>query len=158
MEKLAAYVDSEFGYEWQRKSSFETRAFSIVAANLAMTTLFLALSDRLELLPLLREPPSSYLILAALSTSILSIGSGLIAAIPRDYPTPDADALEELFTELTEKQSKPQDLQEELLDVRLGQLRAAVNANDKKARYSIAAFTLMGIAAACLASALLAAR
>ena len=157
LRALAAYVDRELGYEWQRKSSLETRGFAIVTANLAFITLFLAISAQLELLDNLSERSMRWLLLAALILVALSTALAVLATVPRNYPTPEATALEELLQSILDDDVSIGQTTQEIAEVSIAQLRAATEANDFKARLSVGAFIALAAATVALAAALISA-
>jgi hypothetical protein len=155
LKPLAGYVNRELAYEWQRKASFETRAFAIVTANLAITTLFFAISAQLGLEGNFRTAPMKWLLLASLLFAALSTIFAVLVAVPRDYPAPDATGLQEMFHSIVDGKHSAEEAGQDVVEVEIAQLRAATKANDYKATMSIFAFAALAAAALALAAALI---
>ena len=119
---LVEYVDSEFAFEWQRKAAFETRAFAIVSANLALATLFLAVGAQFELLAHLDESPASWLRTVAIVAAAISTSAAVAAAFPGNYSAAPADALLELLDR--SPSMKPDDIADQIARSRIAQLAA----------------------------------
>jgi len=145
---LADYVDSELAYEWQRKTSLETRAFAAVTANLGFVTLFLALSANVEFG--LDSGTAEVWIQIALGFVLLSIALAVLVAAPANYATPTLEALRSLYTRASSGDIVRQDLKSEIVEARIFQLGSARKSNKRKAVFSAASFASLGAAACCL--------
>lgn len=150
---LVEYVDSEFAFEWQRKAAFETRAFAIVSANLALTTLFLAVGAQFQLLAHLDESPASWLRTVAIVAAAISTSAAVAAAFPGNYSAAPADALLELLDRSSNM--KPDEIADQIARSRIAQLAQAKKSNATKVVFTFLSFAALGVAACALTAALL---
>jgi hypothetical protein len=149
-EALGAYIESELNYEWQRKTSFETRAFAIASGNVGLATLFLALDAQFKLTNTLGSTGERALIFTSLACAIASTLAAVFSAIPYNYPTVDHEAISDLLKAIDTGSADDADICDQVLEARLEQLRRAFHANSTKAVASIAAFIGLGLSALCI--------
>lgn len=150
---LAAYVDSEFDYEWRRKTSLETRAFALVTANLAMVTLYLAVRAQSTLLAVIQGGAPRCFAVVAFALIAISTFAAVISAAPMRYAGPHPDAFQELANSL--QSEKAASVQKEIIEARIAQLSRAFEANNRKATYAVFAFICTAGSAVALAGALI---
>lgn len=149
---LDGYLSATLATEWLRKSSFETRAFALVTANLGFVTLFLALRTQLDLAQRLDRQPASCLALLALAASVASIGAAVVSALPWNYPEVDPQALKDLSADIDA--GGADDVSGQIREVRLSQLEKTVAANNIKGVSSLVGFVGLAVGAAALVAAL----
>lgn len=143
---VATYIDSELTYEWQRKTSFETRAFALVTANLGLVTLFFAISAQTRLLRHFATGfPHAALILTLLPIAT-SLCLAVCSAMPGNYSAPTVEAIRALQGRVFDRNMSIDQVTEEVVEARLLQLESAGLTNKRRARFSMASFIALAIA------------
>lgn len=150
---LLGYADAQLGVEWQRKSGLESRALAGVTANVALVTLFFGIANQTSLLRHLAIGAAHGVLLWTLAPIGLSVLAFALAAVPGNYPAPDAAALFRLRVGLRGRTGD--DVRDELLEARIEEVRLAGASNSKKARFVVVGFWLVAIAAMCLITAVI---
>jgi hypothetical protein len=149
-EVIGAYIESELNYEWQRKASFETRAFAVASGNVGLATLFLALDAQFKFINTLTSGGERAFVFSSLGCAIISTLAAIVSAIPHNYPTVDIEAIRDLMKEVVAGKSDDTDVHDQVLEARLEQLKGATRANSAKAAASVVAFAGLGVSALCL--------
>jgi hypothetical protein len=149
------YVTGELTVEWQRKTSFENRAFALVTANFALVTFFFAITAQLKMLANLHHNPSAKLLLAALAAVGGSIAFAVVAAAPGNYPAAEVAGIEELLNDVATDDDDGQAILEEIIRTQIAQLDKARQTNSCKGFCVFVAFVALAIAAAALSAALI---
>lgn len=151
---LETYVSSELAYEWQRKNSFETRAFAVVIANLGLVTLSVAIGAQTRLFIHLSSGLPHILLISSLLPVALSLASAVLAALPSNYPAPTSAAVRALYDRMKGDQVGSQELTNQIVRARMGQLEIAVISNKRKSTYTIVAFAWLALAVTCFSASL----
>lgn len=147
LSDVADYVELEVASSWQRKTGLETRSFALVTLNLGVATLYFALQDQLGLSPLEIAAGPKTVLLVGLIASCISIFSAAGSAIPLNYPIPELDAFDELIEAVKKGETGVKD---EILQVRLHQLKSATRSNTLKAILIVLSFITFAVAATAL--------
>ena len=151
---LSEYVSASLATEWQRKSSFETRAFAVVSANVGMVTLAFVLARELALKGF--DGVARQFLLGALAATVVSIVSAVVAARPGNFGTVYPEGLRHLLTKIVDGLD-PVETAHQLVEVQLKDLEAARNANDLKVLWIGVSFAAFAVQCAMLSFALIAA-
>jgi hypothetical protein len=147
LEVLHDELRDEYAAEWQRKTAFETRAFAIVAANLAVVTFLLALSDRTGVLQSLRIGLPDKLVTAGLVVNGLSVLSALTSAIPLRYRAIGTEGFTAVLGRITGSERLSQAaVTTQSIKAKVRQLSSAKKANRFKAATSLLAFVAIAVA------------
>lgn len=146
---LNDYVTNDLAVEWQRKTSFETRAFAIVTANLASSTLLLALSDRAGLLTRISSSSGRGLAIVAMIAGLASVMTSLLSVRPRAQKSLPVVELESVLSGIL-RGAKPEEVLSATVDARLGILDTIVKANDARGRWIATAYILLAVEATVL--------
>lgn len=159
LEVLGDFVDDEYGYEWQRKGSIETRCFAIVTANVAALTVATTMADRLGLLSQLDESRVREWGVAGLVFATASIIAAVVGALPYRYSALPAQRFNELLTAINVEPeadedftwSMASDVRFVLVEAKIEQLRVAKQSNAIKAVATFVGFVALVAALGCLA-------
>lgn len=146
-ENIAAVsnvIEAEMTSAWARKASFEVRAFSIVTANLAIVTVFLAVQNALGFTAFTQNGAVRALVVTCLILVSLSLVSAGLSALPRDYPVMEKGGYGDFLKEAADGEAV--DLVVEFTEFRIGQLESATLSNEKKAFWTVLAFSLLAAA------------
>jgi len=150
---LSDYVDKEVSSAWLRKSSFETRAFSLVTLNIGAVTLYFALLKGFNLTLVANSFSSRAYFVVILLAATTSIAAAAYSALPADYPAlRDAD-FQEFLTEIYD--GKGGDHVLVMLELKIGQLATATRSNQRKAVAIFVSFAAFALLALLLIGALL---
>ena len=153
IDAVSRVVEAEMTLAWQRKSSFEVRAFSLITANLAVATLYFVLQAQLGYTAHTENSPTRALIVISLVLIAVSLVSAGLSVIPRNYPGLEKGAFLDYLREA--RDDAPHDLVVEMVEMRIVQLEHSVRSNSVKAAFLMAAFVALGFSVILLAVALL---
>lgn len=137
-------VREELATEYSRKTSFETRAFSTVTANLTLVTLGLALSQALRLWGAMGLGLSAWALGFAALLCLASVLSAVAAAYPRVQEGMDAEFLSGAADYL-DGDIEASDVYPGMIRARVRLLRTWRRANDERSRWSILSFWLLSV-------------
>jgi hypothetical protein len=142
---FAEYIAQHIDIEWQRKASLETKSYSSLTANLAIATLYIALSNQRDLHVNLTKGIARDFLLAGLIAAVASIVAAVIAVAPRAYPGPKVDDLDQIRRKFRTRPPQQSDLIDEIIEAQLRDLRQARLSNDHRGRGLFASILLLGI-------------
>lgn len=151
---LSDYVDKEMSAAWLRKSSFETRAFSLVTLNIGAVTLYFALVNSFGLKVVTSSSPSRFYLLVILLAAAVSIGAAAFSALPANYSALREADFNEFLTEIYDGSGG--DHNQVMLELKISQLGVATRSNQRKAIAIFVSFASFGLMALLLVAALLA--
>ncbi|KRC51871.1 hypothetical protein ASE16_02030 [Leifsonia sp. Root227] len=155
---MAMIVEAELTAVGTHKTSLETRAFSLITANLAIATLYFALRTQLGFTADTADGPVRTVLVIALIAVAVSVVAAVLAAVPLRYatfersyprqksgqPEPEHQGLAALLDD-AESGASP-DLDTELLQARIYQLDRGNSSNSFKAGTILLAFVATSIA------------
>jgi hypothetical protein len=148
-DALRDHVSQQTTLEAQRKSSIESKSFSILTASLALITLYIALSNQTQLEANLRKASPRDFLLVALVAAVCSIVAALWAARPIAYPTVSIDDLNDARGRFraasADSQDTPESIADELLEAQIRDLKEAREINTCRAKSLYAGLVLLGI-------------
>lgn len=148
---LRESVEAELKTAWDRKSSFETRAFSLVALNFGFLALYLSLQRKEVLDVRLADGPRCIFVAAAV-VSALSVLCAAASAFPANYPALSVDRLQRHLDVTPE--STTDSLARELLQSRILQLEDFRQSNRWKGIVVAISFILFAVCAILYAGSL----
>lgn len=145
--ELSSRIDSELSVGWTLKASVESRALGLFALNLGVVTLFLAISDGLELKAPAATSPFYWVLWGAFGASALSLVLSLVATWPVNYKALSANLLSKSYAN-----SKRADtlLLPDLIPYRLQALKRLRKVNTSKARWVVASMIFAAVSVGCL--------
>jgi hypothetical protein len=153
-DALRDYVSQQVTLESQRKSSMETKSFSILTASLALVTLYIALSNQPQLGEDLKKAGPRTFLLVALIGAVVAISAALWAARPIGYPAVSIadlnDIRERLVATMAKDDPDPAPIADELLEAQLRDLKDARTINTSRAHAVFASLLFLGIETAGL--------
>ncbi|MET7774154.1 hypothetical protein [Nocardia sp. NPDC005366] len=145
---MSDYLDKEISIAWQRKVSFESRAFPIVTMDVGLVTLYLTLVKSLDLkLVTTGFWPTSIALLIVLAAA-LSILAAALVALPSRYPGYSAGGFAELYQEILDEKQVAHE--QRIVESKIGSYEIACQSNHRKARMVFVAFFLMALLACLL--------
>lgn len=147
-EHFLKVVESSLDDAWRRKESFETRAFALATANLAIATLYFAMLDQLGSTKDLSHHLPEVLIIVALAAGAASVISAVASTIPVNYPSISAATLRKDSALVKGDEVSEGDVLDAQIDARLTQYARAQEASAFRGWLALAAFVLFGIAVA----------
>lgn len=147
-ESFLKVLESSLDDAWRRKESFETRAFALATANLAIATLYFAMLDQLGSTKDLSHSLPEVLIIVALAAGAGSVISAIVSTIPVNYPSISAATLREDSALVKGDEVSEGDVLDAQIDARLAQYARAQEASALRGWLALAAFVLFGIAVA----------
>lgn len=148
---LSDFIDKEVSDAWARKSSFETRSFSIVMATISLISLYFVLQTQLKLSPSDYQGWVAGLFVTSLIASFVALVCAVAAALPMKYPLSPVATLEKM---LSETQISNIDHSFEILEARIDQLAHITARNSVKAFFAVSAFASFFLAGAMLVATL----
>ena len=180
---LTDYVAQQTTLESQRKSSIETKCFSVFTASLALVTLYVALSNQSQLGANLKKSTPRDFLLMALVAAVAGIALALWAARPVSYQAISSEDLEQTRRALVGADSAddgasnrppgnepadcttiaptqladivtPESIDDELLEAQIRDLRVARCINTRRAQFLYASLVLLGAETAGLIASL----
>jgi hypothetical protein len=155
LAEFADVLDTLVDESWRRKSSFETRAFAALTANLALSTLYLSVSDKLNLVAELQQGWPGTLALTALIASVASVVLAVASAFPSNYPSPNPKTLKTDFQTICDGEADARDVLIARIEARLQQYESAQNASRRRGVAVLAAFVTLGLATSALVASFL---
>lgn len=142
---LADYVNQQISIEWLRKAALETKSYSSLTANLAIATLYIALSNQPDLHVNLTKGVVRDFLLVGLLAATASIVAAVIAAAPRAYPGPKAEDLEEIRLMVSRPGIQHKDLIDMLIETQIRDLSRARFSNNSRSRGLFLSLLFLGI-------------
>lgn len=148
-----AFVSSQSSDELTRKSSFETRAFSLVTATLALVTIWLTLDQNLKLAARIAKSNASWLLPVAVICSTGAIICAVASATPTLLRKLPPRELVKLFDNLSRDNPPSSLVTAALARTQIESLRSRARANSIRAWLLLVAtiLFLLGTAAAIVA-------
>ncbi|WP_433578564.1 hypothetical protein [Nocardia brasiliensis] len=153
LEALSDFLDKEIATAWQRKSSFESRAFPLVTMNVGLTTLYLTLLKSFDLQIVITGFWPSTWILTTIAAAFSSILFAALAALPARYPGHSVSSFWGLYEEAMKEQDA--DHYQRIVESKLFAYESACISNQRKALFIFVSFVFMALFAASLIASLL---
>ncbi|MGW0247637.1 hypothetical protein ACWDYH_13460 [Nocardia goodfellowii] len=148
LEAVSDYLDLELATAWQRKASFESRAFPIVTMDVGLVTLYLLLMKTLDLKVVTSGFwPTTTAVLIVIFAA-LSILSAALVALPAQYPGYSANGFASLYLEAVENESSNH--YQRIVEIKIRSYERACVSNQRKARIVFGSFLFMALLACVL--------